>query len=138
MPLTLQGREFIKDDPSALSLTTWHLTPVPPTDNVPSTPLPSTPLAPHGDSGNLSPAWDPSSQTPQRLPDDEGQDAQYPPLQLIERPSGRANRKGGYDVKDAAGVSDALHEEIKVQVINCWLNIADLNVVPEICEDSGC
>ena len=75
--------------------------------------VPSTPMPPDVNSGDVSPAWDPSSRTPQRLPEDEEQHDQSPP-QLIKRPARRANRKGGYDVKEVAGVNGSLYEEIKV------------------------
>lgn len=80
-----------------------------PLPEVPSTPLPS-----YVTGGSISPAWDPSSRTPGRH-DDEEQQAQPSPLQLIKRPPGKPNRKGGYDLKEAAGLDDTEYAEIKVR-----------------------
>jgi len=63
--------------------------------------------------GSVSPTWDPSSRMLERH-DNEEQPAQPSPLQLIKRPPGKPNHKGGYDLKEAAGLDDTEYAEIKV------------------------
>ena len=93
-------------------------------------------------SGSVSPAWDPSSRTPEIRPDDDDEErnawsppgtergyVQSPPPQMIKRPSGRPNRKGGYDLKQAAGLDNTLYDEIKVWYSDCLFTVADENLL---------
>ena len=113
-PLTAQGREFMDDEKAMLAWhrSAWKSNSTPLTDfpSIPSTPLPS-----HVDSGSVSPAWDPSSRTPGRLPDEE-QIGPALPRELIKRPAGRPNRKDGYDLMQAAGLDNASYAEIMVRI----------------------
>jgi hypothetical protein len=97
-------------------------------------PTPSTPLPPPI-SGSVSPAWDPSSQTP--LPPEEpvrdrdpswGSPPWVPPWapetpSILQRhsepcqrkkPRGRLDRTGGYKLRDALGLDDSVISEMKV------------------------
>jgi hypothetical protein len=94
-----------------------HLPPLPLASSAP--PVPSTPL-PDGIISN-SPAWDPSSRTPGRSLDEQGdgqgstdRNSPLPPHRRIPKPPGRVNRKDGYSLKESLQLDEGVYLEIKV------------------------
>jgi hypothetical protein len=92
---------------------------IPSASQVPSTLLPEGIIS-------SSPAWDPSSQTPGRSFEEQGDGQRpthchdtrletWPPHRQIPKPAGRVNRKGGYSLEKSLQLDKSTYLEIKVR-----------------------